>query len=234
MQRPRSTDDRNYTHYLGFKKYRALSGKDYSHAIELGCGPFTNLRYIGRVCKIEKCDLLDPLLNDYLTHPNCRYPDGLSIRMESRLNILLNGFRLGRRTLRMVPPGVRSFGSPRLTVANLLANPLEEATLRQPYDLIVIVNVIEHCYDLNLAFDMIERMAAPNSVLVFHDKLFDHDRVAYLVNGHLYDAGHPIMADRRVIEGFLRSFGTPLFWHQDREAGAVYDRVYCIIQRKTT
>jgi len=39
-----AADDRNYDHMRRFDGYRALQGRSFDHAIELGCGPFTNAR----------------------------------------------------------------------------------------------------------------------------------------------------------------------------------------------
>ena len=68
--------DRNEEHEDFFAGYRPLQGLRFQHAIELGCGPFTNLRKILLRCKCEAIDLLDPLADSYLNHPYCRYRRG--------------------------------------------------------------------------------------------------------------------------------------------------------------
>jgi hypothetical protein len=70
------SDDRNYEHSERFDNYSKLkeNNKSIKKVIELGCGPFTNLRTIYSLLpNIEEVHLLDPLLNDYLNHPNCFY-----------------------------------------------------------------------------------------------------------------------------------------------------------------
>ncbi len=72
-----ATEDRNSAHRDNFDGYRALQGMRFEHAIELGCGPFTNLRWIAAACRIERCTLLDPLIARYRSHRHCRYAGGL-------------------------------------------------------------------------------------------------------------------------------------------------------------
>lgn len=70
-----ATEDRNTEHAGMFDGYQALPRK-LGSAIELGCGAFTNLRFILPGREAEKIHLLDPLINDYhLHHPNCTYKD---------------------------------------------------------------------------------------------------------------------------------------------------------------
>ena len=65
--------DRNIQHMADFDHYACLKGLSFRHAIELGCGPFTNLRLIGQVCQVKTCSLLDPLIESYLKLPNRSY-----------------------------------------------------------------------------------------------------------------------------------------------------------------
>ena len=70
---PGATSDRNEQHRDGFGGYAAL-GDDLGNVIELGCGPFTNLRHIIPTRTALSVTLLDPLIKDYMTtHPNCTY-----------------------------------------------------------------------------------------------------------------------------------------------------------------
>jgi SAM-dependent methyltransferase len=55
--------------------YSYLSGKTFNKAIEVGCGPFTNLRCILPLISVSEIFLLDPLIETYLDHPNCKYKD---------------------------------------------------------------------------------------------------------------------------------------------------------------
>jgi hypothetical protein len=68
--------DRNEEHRERFANYVPLRGLTFSLGVELGCGPFTNIRFVLEQCCIEEIHLLDPLIQDYLTHPSCRYRHG--------------------------------------------------------------------------------------------------------------------------------------------------------------
>jgi SAM-dependent methyltransferase len=65
--------DRNEQHGVGFANYAALPD-DLGDYIELGCGPFTNTRFIIAGRKLASLTLLDPLIEDYeREHPFCTY-----------------------------------------------------------------------------------------------------------------------------------------------------------------
>lgn len=68
-----ATDDRNGQHAAAFGNYATLPAT-LGDVVELGCGAFTNLRYIVQGRTVDSITLLDPLLNDYeaqMTH--CTY-----------------------------------------------------------------------------------------------------------------------------------------------------------------
>ena len=69
-------DDRNYEHFDRFDSYESVDWSRVNTIIELGCGPFTNIRTIfdklNDDCEIS---LLDPLIESYISHPNCWYKD---------------------------------------------------------------------------------------------------------------------------------------------------------------
>lgn len=68
-----TTTDRNEAHSAGFGGYAALPS-DLGDYIELGCGPFTNTRFIIQGRTLSSLTLLDPLILDYERHPHCSYP----------------------------------------------------------------------------------------------------------------------------------------------------------------
>ncbi len=68
-----ASTDRNEQHTDGFSAYRALP-QDLGDYIELGCGPFTNSRYIVTGRTLHSLLLLDPLILAYENqHPHCTY-----------------------------------------------------------------------------------------------------------------------------------------------------------------
>lgn len=72
---PDATDDRNMTHSDAFDGYKSLP-KDLGDVVELGCGPFTNMRFLLQKHTAASVMLVDPLINVYKTHQNCTYKDG--------------------------------------------------------------------------------------------------------------------------------------------------------------
>lgn len=187
-------DDRNQEHFEAFDRYAALAGRRYESAIEIGCGPFTNLRYIAGAVEVGGCTLLDPLLDDYLQHPHCAYD---------------------RRQLRL-----QSGGS--VPVNRLVAAPVEEFATDETFDLVVMINVIEHCFDVEAIFRTLLRISRPGTAFVFHDRYYDHRRVVEMCE-HVFDAGHPLKADGRVIGDFLSSnFDEKFCRPWDRKPGVYF------------
>jgi SAM-dependent methyltransferase len=68
-----SNDDHNDRNKRDLGNYSYLSGMSFDRAIEVGCGPFTNIRNILSITQIKELYLLDPLIESYLQHPQCRY-----------------------------------------------------------------------------------------------------------------------------------------------------------------
>lgn len=58
-------DDRNQWWKQGFDNYTFLP-QSVNNALEVGCGPFTNIRLIRQVCKPEHVFLSDPLIRTYV------------------------------------------------------------------------------------------------------------------------------------------------------------------------
>lgn len=202
-----ASTDRNEYHRAHFADFTPLAGRSFGAAIELGCGPFTNMRLILEHCDVRDLHLLDPLLNEYLAHPYCQYRGG----------------RLGG-VMKDVPPA-RALAHPLRLLRNrrnalrvgglsgravqLHASMIEAFVPPAKFDLVVMINVIEHCQDIDAVFGKILEMLAPGGVFVFADKLYDAAEVAKLAEV-LFDAGHPLRVDRSVVHGFLAEQFSPL------------------------
>jgi SAM-dependent methyltransferase len=175
-------DDRNLDHAAEFNGYRTLfAGMDgkprhYARAVELGCGPFTNLRVIADVVPTDRVTLLDPLAESYLQLPKCRYT---------------------RDTL-------KTHAGKTVPVDRLLACPIEQMPADVgAFDLVVMMNVIEHCYDVRTIFDKILSITRPGSVFVFHDAMYDPAKTRAVLDKSYYEAGHPLMVGYSVMETFM-------------------------------
>jgi SAM-dependent methyltransferase len=202
------TQDRNDEHFDNFNGYQALNGKVFSHAIELGCGPFTNLRKIAPYCKISKCSLLDPLIESYTGHPNRTYTrnslsyENTPLVQKLSHNILLRALR------RLIRKTVPSVVHRELPVAQIYNIPIEQMKVTAEYDLVVMINVIEHCYDAAQIFKNIRNCLKPGGIFVFADRYYDHKVVADWVRGKRFDAGHPLLVDRTFIDTELSKYNT--------------------------
>jgi len=186
-------EDRNQVHAARFAGYEALAGRRFGRAIELGCGPFTNMRLILEVADVGEVHLLDPLAKEYLAHPGCRYRTG-TLAAEARYP----GTRLRVGVSRPV---------------TLEACAIEDYRPSGRFDLLVIVNVLEHCLDAEAVLRRIDELVAPGGTFVFHDTFITPDRL-HEVMSKLYDAGHPIRIDRRVVGEFLGPRFEPR-WHAE-------------------
>lgn len=207
-------EDNNTLHKKHFDNYSQLKGKVFNNTIELGCGPFTNIRHIAEVCKIKNIHLLDPLITKYLEHPNCSYKNK-RLKVKSRFPSLF-----GKELPVMLYP-----------------YPIEEFTGKSDFDLIILINVLQHCYDVYKIFDKILEIAKKGAYFVFYDKYFDTKTLAERIRTQ-YDAGHPLRIERNVFLNFLEQNFIPLlsklnyFERSKRGTDASYYGFYYIGYRK--
>jgi len=163
--------------------------------IELGCGPFTNLRLIiPKLFKhIERIDLLDPLINDYLNHSaKCKYKNGY-----------LNNLKV-----------------------NLYPIPIEQFIIQYKYHLVVMLNVIPHCYDIDLIFQKIDEMLDDDGVFIFHEKFLPENRINE-INDH-YDAGHPLELTYKYIDDILKKQFKKTIYNKISVMDSEYDGRECV------
>ena len=201
--------DRNEDHEVSFNRYQALDGKSFASAIELGCGPFTNMRKILSHCSIGEIHLLDPLANDYLEHPFCRYK-GKSLGGIMKTSLipwsprggLKHPFRFYKHKWNEWQIGGWT-GRP----ITLHASTIEDFIPQRTYDLCVMINVIEHCLDIDQIFSRILEMTTMGSYFLFADKIYsakeESESAAYM-----FDAGHPLRVDYSIIRNFLETHFT--------------------------
>lgn len=165
-----ATDDHNKENIEQFDHFKVLNENVFSRAIELGCGPFTNIYWLEKLLEIKTITVLDPLLNEYLKHPKNR--------------IQLNWKRI--------------------------QSPIESFNIDIPYDLIVMINVLEHCFDIPVIFSKILQMIEPNGIFVFGDIHFDSHTIEEM-SLNAYNAGHPIRIETENLYDFLGNNFKPLY-----------------------
>lgn len=162
-------DDRNYEHLERFENFTSIKDIEIKNIIELGCGPFTNMRLISDILKPKQICLLDPLASEYLNHPNCTYKKGK-----------LNGIDV-----------------------KLISSPIENADIHDTFDVVVMINVIEHCFDVESIFLKISSILKSGGYFIFSDVFFD-DVKSLATN--IYDAGHPLRLSKNKLEKLLEPF----------------------------
>ena len=166
------SDDRNYEHFNRFDSYKSIIGNDVKSVIELGCGPFTNLRTILPLLpNLTEISLLDPLLNDYLHHTHCRYKNGQ-----------MSGYK-----------------------TSIYSMPIESFDSHAKYDMVILNNVLEHCYSIPIIFDKVINMMHSGSIFIFCDVTTKNENLIY-VRKNLYDAGHPLKLSDEYLNKFLLNF----------------------------
>jgi SAM-dependent methyltransferase len=162
--------DRNEDHKKNFGGYSQLNFLIQNNpikTIELGCGPFTNLRLIiPELAKsISEITLLDPLLNDYIKHTkHCAFK---------------NGSLMGKKT-------------------RFVNSAIEDFEVDQKYDLIVMINVLEHCKDIDLIFQKILEMMHEDSIFLFNDVAYREEDIEKLLSNY-WNCGHPIILSQKIL-----------------------------------
>ena len=174
-------DDWNYWWRERFDGYEALPSR-FERAIELGCGPYTNMRLIGEHRTIDHLYCSDPLANEY---------------------VKLRGRWLATE---------HANGS--VIVDD---HAIEECPYPDEYfDLVVLVNVLDHVRDAMKCLRTAIRITKPSGFFVFGQDLTDDVDLLRAEE----DVGHPIRVRREDIEPWTRrSFHTVLCRTLPREEG---------------
>ena len=81
-------------------------------------------------------------------------------------------------------------------------SPIEEFDLVEKYDLVVMINVLEHCRDIHKIFNKITQMISPNGIFVFGDISFPRTSILNIAKD-IYNAGHPLRLDSKFLEKWL-------------------------------
>ena len=192
-----AADDGNFLHLDEFDSFGVLAGCRVVHAAELGCGPFTNLRLIGRVAKLESCTLIDPSINRYLHHPNRYYDQSTSIVPPATPWIP----KLWRRAPRLLRSLCRlaDWTVPVLSLVNAGG---EDFRIREPCDLLVMINVLEHCRDAAAVVKNVLSVLGPRALVVVGDVFFEDGAVRDACL-RCYDAAHPLRVTESVLKPLL-------------------------------
>jgi len=84
----------------------------------------------------------------------------------------------------------------------MINSSIEEFETDETYDLVIMVNVIEHCFDFNKVFEVIDNIFQKKGVFVFSEATVKSDHMSNISN-NFYDAGHPLRITDKFLEGFI-------------------------------
>ena len=96
-------------------------------------------------------------------------------------------------------------GIPVMTVASAI----EDFHPNGDFDMVVMVNVLEHCFDIRRVFEVVTDSLRPGGVFVFSDCVFRPHDLPMMVENQ-YDTGHPIRLSSDYVMEFLNETFRPL------------------------
>ncbi len=62
-----------------------------------------------------------------------------------------------------------------------------------------MINVLDHCYDIDIVFEKILTMLNKNGILVFNERAYKSEQIKESILT-IYDAGHPIRLTEEYLE----------------------------------
>lgn len=86
-----------------------------------------------------------------------------------------------------------------LTPVNLIYSPIETFNTKEKYDLIVMINVLEHCFNFENIWEKIKSFMHEDSIFVFADKFIDDTKLTEHIDNQ-FDAGHPLRISNSFID----------------------------------
>lgn len=160
-------DDWNLWWKKQFDEYRFLPTR-VGNAIEVGCGPYTNIRHILPTCKPDHLFLSDPLIKTYV---------------KFKLAFTADAYK-------------KAF-------CILDDHPLEETPYRDNYfDLVVMINVLDHVRDAALCMENLLRIVKPGGWVVIGQELTNDEDLNVLSEDPGL-VGHPIKLSHQWFTPYL-------------------------------
>jgi len=151
-------DDRNSWWQEMFEGYKFLPAT-VENALEIGCGPYSNMRLIQRVCRPSHLYLSDPLIRTYAN---------FKMTFVSQMH--------------------------KEAACTLDDHPGEELPFKGEYfDLVVMINVLDHVRDAEACMQNLVRVAKPGGMVIVGQDLTNPEDLAMQPDG--LKVGHPITLD---------------------------------------
>jgi ubiquinone/menaquinone biosynthesis C-methylase UbiE len=84
---------------------------------------------------------------------------------------------------------------------------IEDLDDDQKYDVVMIINVLEHCKNIPSILSKVEGLMKKDTIFVFSDMMLNIEEIKRMT-AHVWDAGHPIRIAKHYMENFLGKFET--------------------------
>src|SRR5262245_45241498 len=147
------------------------------NALEVGCGPYTNMAHIQQRCRPLHLVLSDPLIRTYV---------------KFKLTFVAEMYQQARCVLD--------------------DHPLEELPFRDAYfDLVVMINVLDHVRDARLCMRNVIRVTRPGGILIIGQDLTNEADTRSL-EGAPGEIGHPIRMEGSWFEPYLKAGFEPVIY----------------------
>lgn len=74
---------------------------------------------------------------------------------------------------------------------NIINSSIEDYNFEKKYDVVIMENVLEHCFDIDIIFNKIYNILNDDGLFIFTDSCIKNEYIKDLVFS-IYDAGHPL------------------------------------------
>ena len=89
---------------------------------------------------------------------------------------------------------------------------IEDYSVYCTFDLVIMINVLEHCQDAQKVFDKILEITAPGGTFVFSEPVWPIEAIQDKALNE-YDAGHPLRVSNQFVVDFLMENFNPVYVH---------------------
>ena len=85
----------------------------------------------------------------------------------------------------------------------IVPSSIEDFEIDRSYDMVVMINVLEHCFDIPEILSKVKTMLSPGGYFIFADVQFDLETIQK-ISYSKYNAGHPIRFTKEYMNNFLK------------------------------
>ena len=99
-----------------------------------------------------------------------------------------------------------------MTRTTFTVSSIEDYQAVYTFDLVIMINVLEHCQDAQKVFDKILEITAPGGTFVFSEPVWPIEAIQDKALNE-YDAGHPLRVSNQFVVDFLMENFNPVYVH---------------------